>query len=78
MHVWARWGNALLRGYHARLLEHGVTGYPWEACWQDYRLGVIDTLRVVLSFRRHPTRAMQTLTAIMRVFERQGCAELLG
>jgi hypothetical protein len=71
-------GDALLRAYHARLLEHGVTGYPWEACRRDYRLGVIDTLRVVLSFRLHPTRAMQTLATIMREVERQGCAELLG
>ncbi len=71
-------GEALLRGYYARLVEHGVMGYPWEACRRDYRLGVIDTLRVVLSFRRHPARAMQTLTTIMQEFERQGCAELLG
>lgn len=73
-----RRGDALVRGYHARLIEHGVTGYPWAACWRDYRLGVIATLRVILSLRRHPTWAIRNLTAIMPEFERRGCAELLA
>ncbi len=71
-------GENLLRGYHARLLEFGVTGYSWEACWRDYRLGVIDALRVILSLRRHPAWAMRNLAAILPEFQRLGCAELLG
>lgn len=71
-------GEEILREYYAQLLAHGVTEYPWEACWRDYLLGVIDMLRVVPSFRRHPQRAMHCLTAIVHEFERRGCAELLG
>jgi hypothetical protein len=70
-------GEALLREYHARLLAQGITAYPWAACWRDYRLGVIDTLRVVLSFRRYPQQALRYLTTIMAEFQRQQCAEIL-
>lgn len=31
----------LLRAYHARLVEGGVTGYPWERCRDDYRLAAL-------------------------------------
>ena len=27
----------LLREYHGRLLELGVPGFTWEACWEEYR-----------------------------------------
>jgi hypothetical protein len=30
--------ESLLRRYRERLLAHGVRGYSWQACWQDYRL----------------------------------------
>lgn len=29
----------LVRAYHSGLLEAGVSGYTWEACWRDYRRG---------------------------------------
>ncbi|MBU9765451.1 aminoglycoside phosphotransferase family protein [Mycobacterium sp. TNTM28] len=32
----------LVRAYHDRLLSHGVTGYDYETCWQDYRLGMLQ------------------------------------
>ena len=35
----------LLKRYHDQLLCHGVKGYDWHACWNDYRLAVI--LRVL-------------------------------
>lgn len=28
--------------YHRALLEHGVTGYDIETCWQDYRFGMLQ------------------------------------
>jgi len=40
----ARLEQELLRQYHNRLLEYGVTGYDWEICKQDYRLSVIRRL----------------------------------
>jgi aminoglycoside phosphotransferase (APT) family kinase protein len=30
----------LVRGYHDRLLDAGVTGYSWPACWEDYQRAV--------------------------------------
>ena len=29
-----------MRTYHEGLLARGVTGFPWEACWEHYRRGV--------------------------------------
>ena len=43
----------LLKLYHATLSEHGVTNYPFAQCWDDYRLGMFETLwRTVLLFGR--------------------------
>lgn len=30
----------LVRGYHDKLLQNGVHGFDWDACWQAYREGV--------------------------------------
>jgi hypothetical protein len=27
----------LIRLYHGELLSHGVEGFPWEQCWEEYR-----------------------------------------
>ncbi|KKL46811.1 hypothetical protein LCGC14_2341840, partial [marine sediment metagenome] len=35
----------LLKRYHHGLIRHGVKGYEWHDCWDDYRLAVI--LRVL-------------------------------
>jgi len=34
----------LVRRYHCQLMEHGVEGYDWEQCWDDYRLSAIRVL----------------------------------
>ena len=34
----------LLRGYHSALVDNGVRGYPFEECWQDYRLSMLEVL----------------------------------
>jgi aminoglycoside/choline kinase family phosphotransferase len=31
----------LVAHYHSRLVEHGVTGYTLEQCWEDYRLAAL-------------------------------------
>jgi len=61
--------DALLHSCHAHLRAHGVTTYPWDACLLDYRLGLIDTLRVVVGQRRHPRLAVLNLERIMPEFE---------
>ena len=37
----ARLERPLLQRYHRQLLHNGVTGYPWEALWDDYRGSVL-------------------------------------
>jgi aminoglycoside phosphotransferase (APT) family kinase protein len=32
----------LVRRYHQALLGYGVTDYDFDACWRDYRLGVVQ------------------------------------
>lgn len=31
----------VVRAYHETLVEHGVRDYPWEQCWEDYRMTVM-------------------------------------
>lgn len=35
----------LVGAYHRALVAHGVDGYPWDACWRDYRLAAIHPLQ---------------------------------
>ena len=34
----------LLRGYHSDLVNNGVSVYPFEECWHDYRLSMLEVL----------------------------------
>jgi thiamine kinase-like enzyme len=43
-----RFEAELVRFYHNRLQAYGVSGYEWEICWNDYRLGAINNLLVPL------------------------------
>ncbi|MGL4543048.1 MAG: phosphotransferase [Polymorphobacter sp.] len=46
--------SGLVRGYHAELLQRGITGFSWDDCWRDYRrymlhgimMGVFSALSV--------------------------------
>jgi hypothetical protein len=67
---------ALLRRYHTALQMAGVTNYPWEACWYDYQLGVIDTVRVVLSMRQRPQSALRVLLGLVQEWHSCRCWEL--
>lgn len=34
--------ESLVRGYHSALLEHGVSMYGFDECWNDYRVGQLQ------------------------------------
>jgi hypothetical protein len=36
----------LLRRYHERLCEAGISGYAWEDCQQDYRISMMMSLLI--------------------------------
>jgi hypothetical protein len=38
----------LVARYHAKLVEHGVTGYTLEQCWEDYRLAALYLFNYVI------------------------------
>ena len=33
--------NRLLEMYHSVLIQHGITGYSFEQCWDDYRMALV-------------------------------------
>jgi hypothetical protein len=76
----ARLEQDLVRRYHDRLLAHGIQGYDWEACWNDYRLFAMRNLMVPLWAWRWSHwgfhRWMQLEKAIL-AFQDLNCAELL-
>ena len=72
--------GSLLRRYHAALLERGVQGYPWDSCWNDYRLSVILVSIFIPIWRWstfHLEADMTALERSMTAFEDLGCPELL-
>jgi hypothetical protein len=36
--AWDAWGMDMLRHYHDELVAGGVTDYPWDELWDDFRL----------------------------------------
>lgn len=38
----------IVRSYHEALGRAGVSGYAWEACWQDYRRGAFSGFAVTI------------------------------
>ncbi len=38
----------IVRAYHAALLAAGVSDYPWEQCWSDYRRGAFAGFAVTV------------------------------
>jgi hypothetical protein len=71
----------LLRRYHHGLIEHGVEGYAWTDCWEDYQLAVL--LRVLFMpmwFWLSGSSASwwaRSLERAMQAVEDLGCVELL-
>ena len=71
----------LLHRYYAALLAHGVTGYTWDDCYDDYRLSVILVALFIPVWQctlwgwEADLRAVET---VMTAHEELGCEEMLG
>jgi len=71
----------LLMRYHQSLIRHGVEGYDWVDCWQDYRLSVL--LRVLFMpmwfwLSGSPDSLWErSLERAMQAVEDLGCLDLL-
>jgi aminoglycoside phosphotransferase (APT) family kinase protein len=75
-----RFEQPLLRRYHARLRAEGVTDYPWEACWNDYRYSMSHLLWwPVRQWRNGHSAAVwwPHVERGMAAFDDLECAELL-
>jgi hypothetical protein len=71
----------LLRQYHDRLGENGVSHYSWEQLWHDYRLCVIRKLfhpPWQWDTGHHPNIWWNHLERVMMAYEDLECRELLG
>lgn len=70
----------LLRFYYECLLQYGIINYSWDECQQDYRLGIIDYLTILLQFhfviQDYPLLFKRLFAAIMHEFEIWECREL--
>ena len=40
--------HQLVQQYHAALVGHGVTDYPFEQCWEDYKLAILHCLEYAI------------------------------
>jgi len=70
----------LLRRYHDALGTNGVSGYRFEALWEDYRLSVIWQLAVPVwqsAVKLGPWIWWSHLERILQAFDDLGCEELL-
>lgn len=69
-----------LRRYHAVLAESGVSGYSFEALWQDYRLSVLWQITTPVWQATHGIGAWvwwSHLERIMLAVEDLGCLEFI-
>ena len=47
--------NRLLEMYYSVLIQHGITGYSFEQCWDDYRMAlVLPTSHLAIAVGDHP------------------------
>jgi aminoglycoside phosphotransferase (APT) family kinase protein len=73
--------HGLLRRYHNGLLAHGVQGYAWQQCWDDYRLSVIQMSLFIPVWRWSVFRWTPDLAAVARsmtAFEELECLDLIS
>jgi hypothetical protein len=72
--------HGLLLRYYDGLLAHGVQGYSWQQCWDDYRLSVIQMSLFIPVWRWAVFRWAPDLSAVnrsMTAFEDLRCSGLL-
>lgn len=75
-----RYERPLLERYHAGLLAGGVTGYPFSALWEDYRLSALWQITTPVwqaSFRLHAAIWWSHLERAMLTFDDLDCRALL-
>ena len=71
----------LLQFYYRKLVEYGVKNYSWDDCQNDYRLGIIDYLTIILqlqeAYNKYPVRFMEIYQGIIQEFNKWECASIL-
>lgn len=77
-----RFETKLLRKYYEKLIESGITNYPWEECYDDYRASIILHLYVLIEWQWSTVKmpAIVWLPNIERTlcaFEDLNCIELV-
>lgn len=62
--------EALVRLYHEELRAHGVAGFPWELCWEEYRrrcfLGILMVVAPAMLVERTPRGDEMFMTLLAR------------
>jgi thiamine kinase-like enzyme len=71
----------LLVRYHGGLVRNGVQAYPWDECWNDYRLAVVTRVLFMPMWQwssgQRPSSWWAHLERAMQAFDDLGCAELV-
>ena len=67
--------RALLKRYHQRLADYGVTGYDWAACEYDYRASIVRCLLFLVA--AWSPAVWEQLQRGLLAFEQYGCAAVL-
>ncbi|WP_405137944.1 phosphotransferase family protein [Nocardia sp. NBC_01388] len=62
----------LVDAYHRRLLGHGVSDYPLEQCWTDYRVGMLQ-IPLITTFGYAFTAATDRGDEMMLTMISRGC-----
>ncbi|HTO11720.1 MAG TPA: aminoglycoside phosphotransferase [Candidatus Binatia bacterium] len=76
-----RYERPLLERYHATLVARGVTGYPFAALWDDYRLSALWQITTPVwqaSWRLNPAVWWSHLERAMLTVDDLDCRALLG
>lgn len=66
----------LVAAYHAALVEHGVTDYPLELCWDDYVFAMIQVPLVATFGCAYSTNRTERGDRMFAVMVARGCAAI--